>query len=46
MKNDLAAFKAPKHIVRVEKLLRGPNGKSDYKWASKTALEAVESASG
>ena len=46
VKNDLAAFKAPKHIVRVEKLLRGPNGKSDYKWASKTALEAVESASG
>ncbi len=41
VKSRLAAYKAPKHIVRVEKLLRGPNGKSDYRWASKVACEAL-----
>jgi fatty-acyl-CoA synthase len=41
VKSRLAAYKAPKHIVRVEKLLRGPNGKSDYRWASKIACEAL-----
>jgi len=41
VKSRLAAYKAPKHIVRVEKLVRSPNGKSDYRWASKVACEAL-----
>lgn len=41
VKSSLAAYKAPKHIVRVEKLLRGPNGKSDYRWASRIACETL-----
>ena len=41
VKTRLASYKAPKHIVRVEDFLRSPNGKSDYRWAIRTALEAV-----
>jgi len=41
VKTTLASYKAPKHIVRVETFLRSPNGKSDYRWATKTALEAL-----
>ena len=39
---DLAAYKAPKHIVRVDRIHRGPNGKPDYRWATATAREALE----
>ena len=28
-----------KRILRVESVLRGPNGKADYTWAKKTAEE-------
>jgi fatty-acyl-CoA synthase len=41
VKTRLASYKAPKHIVRVEDFVRSPNGKSDYRWATRTALEAV-----
>ena len=37
----LAGYKLPKHIVRVDKVFRSPNGKSDFKWAVKTAREAL-----
>ncbi|MCY3636119.1 MAG: AMP-binding protein [bacterium] len=37
----LAAFKSPKHIVRVSRVQRGPNGKADYKWAQAAADEAL-----
>ena len=37
----LARFKHPRHIVRVETIPRGPNGKADYTWARATALEQV-----
>jgi acyl-CoA synthetase (AMP-forming)/AMP-acid ligase II len=41
VKNTLASYKAPKHIVRVDAFVRSPNGKSDYRWATRTALEAL-----
>ena len=37
----LAAYKSPKHIVWVERLVRSPAGKADYRWARATACEAV-----
>ncbi|HUV09988.1 MAG TPA: acyl-CoA synthetase [Acidimicrobiia bacterium] len=39
--DHLARFKHPRHIVRVETIPRGPNGKADYKWARATAVEQV-----
>lgn len=41
VKERLAHYKAPKTIVRVPEILRGPNGKADYRWARDTAAEAV-----
>ena len=41
VKENLAAYKAPKHIVRVELLKRHANGKSNYRWAVTTAKEAL-----
>ena len=33
VKERLAGYKVPKSVIFVEKLKRGPNGKSDYRWA-------------
>ena len=33
----LARFKLPKAYVFVDKVVRGPNGKADYRWAKQTA---------
>jgi acyl-CoA synthetase (AMP-forming)/AMP-acid ligase II len=41
LRTNLSGYKLPKHVVRVDKLFRSPNGKSDYKWAVKTAKEAL-----
>ena len=41
VKDNLAAYKAPKHIVRVDLLIRHVNGKSNYRWAATTAKEAL-----
>ena len=41
VKETLASYKAPKHIIRVDTFLRSPNGKSDYRWATRTALIAL-----
>ena len=38
-RTQIAAYKAPKRILRVDDFLRSPNGKSDYKWAKSTAEE-------
>lgn len=38
---SLARYKLPKTILRIETLLRGPNGKADYGWARKIAAESV-----
>jgi len=37
----LAAFKAPKHVVYVERVVRSPAGKADYRWARETARHAL-----
>ncbi len=41
VKNTIARYKAPKHLVRVDDFARSTNGKSDYKWAKATAYEAL-----
>jgi fatty-acyl-CoA synthase len=41
VKDQLAGYKAPKHIIRVERLERQANGKSDYRWATRIAEEAL-----
>ena len=33
VKERLAGYKVPKSVILVKKLKRGPNGKSDYRWA-------------
>jgi len=38
----LARFKRPKHVVIVDAVPRGPNGKLDYKWAKRTAAERTQ----
>jgi fatty-acyl-CoA synthase len=35
----LAGFKRPKHVIVVDTVPRGPNGKADYAWAKRTATE-------
>jgi fatty-acyl-CoA synthase len=35
----LARFKRPRRFVIVEEVVRGPNGKADYKWAKETARD-------
>jgi fatty-acyl-CoA synthase len=40
VKERLAGYKVPKSVVFVEKLKRGPNGKSDYRWARDVAQPA------
>jgi fatty-acyl-CoA synthase len=37
----LAAFKAPKQVVFVERVVRSPAGKADYRWARDTARRAL-----
>jgi fatty-acyl-CoA synthase len=32
-KDKLSAYKAPKHILVVDRIVRSPAGKSDYRWA-------------
>jgi fatty-acyl-CoA synthase len=41
--DGLARFKRPRHVVVVEEIRRGPNGKTDYGWARATATTAVAS---
>ena len=41
LRGRLSGYKLPKHVVRVDRLYRSPNGKSDYKWATRTARDAL-----
>lgn len=41
LRGRLSAYKLPKHVVRVDALYRSPNGKADYKWAVRTALDSL-----
>ena len=38
----IAAYKAPKRILRIAELVRGPNGKPDYEWARATAEKLAD----
>ena len=35
----LAAYKAPKQVVVVDRIVRSPAGKADYRWARETAIK-------
>jgi fatty-acyl-CoA synthase len=37
----IAAYKLPKAFVFVEKVLRSPSGKADYRWAKETAADEL-----
>lgn len=39
VRGHLAGFKRPRHVVIVEKVKRGPNGKADYAWAKQLAAD-------
>jgi acyl-CoA synthetase (AMP-forming)/AMP-acid ligase II len=41
IKQHIADYKAPRRIVFVDEVYRAPNGKSDYRWARQTALDAL-----
>ena len=41
VKANLSAFKAPRHVVVVDEVSRGPNGKADYAGAKRIAIEQV-----
>jgi fatty-acyl-CoA synthase len=41
-RTGLARFKRPRHLVVVDAVPRGPNGKADYAWARKTARARLE----
>ena len=36
---SLARYKRPRHFVFVPEIVRGPNGKADYKWAKQRASQ-------
>jgi acyl-CoA synthetase (AMP-forming)/AMP-acid ligase II len=40
-KAELSGYKAPKHLVVVDKVLRSPAGKADYRWALAVATDEV-----
>lgn len=42
----LARFKRPRRFVIVDEVVRGPNGKADYKWAKTKAAAAPPSGAG
>ncbi len=46
VKSVISPYKAPKEVVVVDAVVRGPNGKADYRWAKGVAEEATEQASG
>jgi acyl-CoA synthetase (AMP-forming)/AMP-acid ligase II len=41
VKDDLAGYKAPKHVVFVDDVPRAPNGKADHATARERALDAL-----
>ncbi len=42
-RSGLARFKRPRHVVVVDAVPRGPNGKADYGWARRTARSRLGS---
>ena len=40
-KSHLAGYKCPKRVVFVDRVVRGPNGKADLRWAARTAADRL-----
>ncbi len=38
---NLSRFKAPRHVLIIDEIKRGPNGKADYAWAKQIAVDRV-----
>jgi acyl-CoA synthetase (AMP-forming)/AMP-acid ligase II len=36
-RDRLAGYKIPRHVVVVDRVVRSPSGKADYRWAKATA---------
>ncbi len=41
VRDNISTFKAPRHVVFVDEVTRGPNGKADYAWAKQIAVDRV-----
>ncbi|MGH9234924.1 MAG: acyl-CoA synthetase [Acidimicrobiales bacterium] len=41
-KATMAGYKAPKHLVVVDAIVRSPSGKADYRWARGVAEKAIQ----
>ncbi len=41
-REHLSGYKLPKRVVRVPRIERSPNGKTDYRWAREVATDAVD----
>jgi fatty-acyl-CoA synthase len=41
VRGNLSRFKAPRHVLVIDEIKRGPNGKADYAWAKAIAVERV-----
>jgi acyl-CoA synthetase (AMP-forming)/AMP-acid ligase II len=39
LRHHIAGYKVPRDLVLVDKIVRSPSGKPDYRWAKQTALE-------
>jgi acyl-CoA synthetase (AMP-forming)/AMP-acid ligase II len=39
-RETLAGFKVPKQVIFVDKIVRSPTGKADYRWAAQVATQA------
>jgi fatty-acyl-CoA synthase len=42
----IARYKLPKEVVFVERIVRSPSGKADYRWAAETAVAATGTSGG
>ena len=41
VKQQIASYKAPKHVVRVDEVYRSPSGKADFKRTREVAIAAL-----
>lgn len=40
-RGTIAGYKVPRHVLQVDKVMRSPSGKPDYRWAKETALKKL-----
>ncbi len=46
LREHVAGYKVPRDLVTVDKVVRSPAGKADYRWAKETATAAAQKAAG